>query len=196
VINDTIEDIITERMAARGVRRQEIDFFLSARRLMGGSEEKINWDDITPIARGSVPGLPEKGSDEYDALKRLGREYLGQCVVVKLNGGRSTTMGGQVPKCMVPAKNGMSFLDIVMHQVVATNDRTGVEVPLVLMNSFFTDQVTEKLVGKTPLIIMNFVQNEYPRIRQDNFMPLETGSEEDWCPAGHGNFYASFYGSG
>ena len=196
MINNKIEEIITRRMAGRGVRQQEIDFFLSARRLMGMSEEKINWDDITPVAHGSVPIIPEKGSDEYDDLKKLGRQHLGQCAVVKLNGGRSTTMGGQVPKCMVSAKNGMSFLDIVMHQVVATNDSVGVEMPLVLMNSFFTDQVTEQIVGKTPLIIMNFVQNEYPRIRQDNFMPLETGSEEDWCPAGHGNFYASFYGSG
>jgi len=196
MINSNVEDIITRRMAGRGVRQQEIEFFLSARRLMGVRDEKLNWDEITPIARGSVPSLPEKESEEYAALENLGKQHLGQCAVVKLNGGRSTTMGGQVPKCMVPAKNGMSFLDIVMHQVVATNDRIGVEVPLVLMNSFFTDQVTEKIVGKTPLIIMNFVQNEYPRIRQDNLMPLETGSEEDWCPAGHGNFYASFYGSG
>ncbi|MGI9570528.1 MAG: UTP--glucose-1-phosphate uridylyltransferase, partial [Desulfobulbia bacterium] len=84
----------------------------------------------------------------------------------------------------------------VMHQVVANNDISGVEVPLVLMNSFFTDQMTEKIVGKTPIIIMNFVQNEYPRIRQDDYMPLETGEDEDWCPAGHGDFYNSFYGSG
>jgi len=194
--NKNIEQLITKRMAKRGIRQEEIDFFLSARRQMRIGEEKIAWPDIIPIAKPHVPDFPEKGSKEYNALKELGTQHLGQCAVVKLNGGRSTTMGGQVPKCTVPAKNGMSFLDIVMHQVVANNDRSGVEVPLVLMNSFFTDQVTEKMIGRTPLIIMNFVQSEYPRVKLDDLTPLETGGDEDWCPAGHGNFYNSFYGSG
>jgi len=192
-----IEQLITKRMIKRGIRQEEIDFFLSARRqMLIVGEEKLDWSDITAVDASHVPGMPEQGSEEYHTLEKLGTEHLGRCAVVKLNGGRSTTMGGQVPKCMVEAKNGMSFLDIVMHQVVANNDHSGVEVPLVLMNSFFTDQVTEKIIGKTPLIIMNFVQNEYPRIQQDNFMPLDTGGDEDWCPAGHGNFYNSFYSSG
>ena len=183
-------------MSQRGVSQDAIDFFLSARRQLDLGAQKINWDDITPVAPSQVSELPDKGSEAYQPLKALGTENLGRCAVIKLNGGRSTTMGGQVPKCMVSAKDGMSFLDIVMRQVVANNDKSGVEVPLVLMNSFFTDQISEEIVGRTPIIIMNFVQNEYPRIRQDNFMPLETGGDEDWCPAGHGDFYHSFFGSG
>jgi len=191
-----IEDIISRRMAKRGIRQQDIDFFLSARRLMDSGEGKISWNEIAPISKSYVPNLPEEGSGEYMGLKKLGKQFLSLCAVVKLNGGRSTTLGGQTPKCMVEAKNGMSFLDIVMHQVMAANDQNGVEMPLVLMNSFFTDHVTEKIVGQTPLIIMNFIQNEYPRIREDSYMPLDTGGEMDWCPAGHGDFYTSFYGSG
>lgn len=191
-----IEDIISRRMAKRGLRQQDIDFFLTARSSINDGREIINWDDIAPISKSFVPSYPKKGSSDYFAFKELGRQFLGQCAVVKLNGGRSTTMGGKVPKCMVMAKDGMSFLDIVMHQIMATNDHYNVEMPLVLMNSFFTDHVTEKIVGRTPLIIMNFIQNEYPRIRKDNLMPLDTGGEMDWCPAGHGDFYTSFYGSG
>jgi UTP--glucose-1-phosphate uridylyltransferase len=191
-----IEDIISRRMAKRGIRQQDVDFFLSARRLMDGGDGKVNWNEIAPISKRYVPNLPEEGSGEYMGLKKLGKQFLRLCAVVKLNGGRSTTLGGQIPKCMVEAKNGMSFLDIVMHQVMAANDQNGVEMPLVLMNSFFTDHVTEKIVGQTPLIIMNFIQNEYPRIREDSYMPLDTGGEMDWCPAGHGDFYTSFYGSG
>jgi UTP--glucose-1-phosphate uridylyltransferase len=194
--NINVEERIRKRMAERGVGQDAIDFFLSAHRQMHLGEQKINWDDITPVAAHQVSELPENGSNRYKHLKALGTSNLGRCAVVKLNGGRSTTMGGQVPKCTVSAKDGMSFLDIVMRQVVANNDISGVEVPLVLMNSFFTDRVTDKIVGKTPIIIMNFVQNEYPRIRQDNFMPLQMGEDEDWCPAGHGDFYNSFYGSG
>jgi UTP--glucose-1-phosphate uridylyltransferase len=193
---NNIEDIISRRMAKRGIRQQDIDFFLAARHLMDDVEKKVNWNEIAPLSKNYVPNLPEKGSGDYLGLKQYGKQFLNQCAVVKLNGGRSTTMGGQVPKCMVEAKNGMSFLDIVMHQVMAANDQNGVEMPLILMNSFFTDHVTEKIVGRTPLIIMNFIQNEYPRIREDNYMPLDTGGEMDWCPAGHGDFYTSFYGSG
>lgn len=192
----TLEKRITNRMTGRGVKQDAIEFFLSAHRQLDLGEQKLNWDDITPVTASQVSELPDSGGEEYERLKALGTSNLGRCAVVKLNGGRSTTMGGQVPKCMVSAKDGMSFLDIVMRQVVANNDISGVEVPLVLMNSFFTDQVSEDIVGRTPIIIMNFVQNEYPRIRQDNFMPLETGEDEDWCPAGHGDFYHSFYGSG
>lgn len=194
--SNAIKETITDRMTERGVRPDAIEFFLSAHRQLDLEEQKLNWDDITPVTATHVSELPEKGGEEYDYYKDLGTRNLGSCAVVKLNGGRSTTMGGQVPKCTINAKDGMSFLDIVMHQVVANNDISGVEVPLVLMNSFFTDQMTEKIVGRTPIIIMNFVQNEYPRIREDNFMPLETGEDEDWCPAGHGDFYNSFYGSG
>ena len=191
-----VEERIIDRMVERGVKQDAIDFFLSAHRRMHLGEQKTCWDHITPVTAHHVSELPDKGSKEYEYLKALGTRKLRRCAVVKLNGGRSTTMGGQVPKCTINAKDGMSFLDIVMHQVVANNDISDVEVPLVLMNSFFTDQMTEKIVGRTPIILMNFVQSEYPRIRQDNFMPLETGDGEDWCPAGHGDFYNSFYGSG
>ncbi len=193
---NNIEDIIRRRMAKRGIRPQDIDFFLAARRLMDGGEEIIDWEKIAPISKTFVPNFPDKGSGDYLGLKELGGQFLSQCAVLKLNGGRSTTMGGQVPKCMIEAKDGISFLDIVMRQIMAANDHYNVEIPLILMNSFFTDHVTEKIVGQTPLIIMNFIQNEYPRIREDNFMPLDTGGEMDWCPAGHGDFYTSFYGSG
>jgi len=196
VINTTVEELITERMTERGVGQEAIDFFLSAHRRMHLGEQKLNWDDITPVTARHVSELPENGSEAYQNLKALGTSNMGRCAVVKLNGGRSTTMGGQVPKCTVSAKDGLSFLDIVMRQVVANNDISGVEVPLVLMNSFFTDQITEKIVGRTPIIVMDFVQNEYPRIEQNDFMPLDTGNDEDWCPAGHGDFYHSFYGSG
>jgi UTP--glucose-1-phosphate uridylyltransferase len=30
----------------------------------------------------------------------------------------------------------------------------------------------------------------------EDFFPLDTGGDDDWCPAGHGDFYMSFSGSG
>jgi UTP--glucose-1-phosphate uridylyltransferase len=195
-VDRRIETIIRRRMTRRGISARDIDFFLRAWRGMDGPGEQLDWQRLTPATADDLLHLPDRGTAARRHLMDLGRANLHRCAVVKLNGGRSTTMGGTVPKCMVPAKDGRSFLDIAMGQIMAANDRYGVEMPLVLMNSFFTDHVTEKIVGRTPLIIMNFIQNEYPRIRSDNRMPLDTGKDDDWCPAGHGDFFASLHGSG
>ncbi len=194
-IND-IEKIIHRRMTRRGIGERDIAFFLQAWRNMHNPVEKLSWEDVQPASPDAVISLPGRQADEWRQLHQLGLAHMHRCAIVKLNGGRSTTMGGAVPKCMVTAKDGKSFLDIALGQIMAANDRYGVEMPLVLMNSFFTDHVTEKIVGRTPLIIMNFIQNEYPRIRADNLMPLDTGREDDWCPSGHGDFFTSLFGSG
>jgi len=190
------EEIVAGRMEKRGLRKQDIAFFLSAWRNMHQEETKVNWNDITPATADQVFSLPVKDSREFVNLHKLGVKNMSKCAIVKLNGGRATSMGGTIPKCMVDVKDGKNFLDIVMGQIMAANDRHHIEMPLVLMNSFFTDHVTEKIVGRTPLIIMNFIQNEYPRIREDSLMPMDTGTDEDWCPAGHGDFFSSIDGSG
>lgn len=192
----TVEPIIRRRMKRRGILEGDIDFFLKIWRTMDKTAEKLDWKKVRPVRKEVVYQLPESNSDEEQRLHELGIAHMHQCAIVKLNGGRSTTMGGHVPKCMVTAKDGKNFLEIVMGQVMAANDRYGIEMPLVLMNSFFTDHVTEKIVGKTPLIVMNFIQNEYPRIQKTNLLPLDTGTDADWCPSGHGDFFASIDGSG
>lgn len=191
-----VEPIIRRRMKRRGLQECDIDFFLKAWHSMDRPEEKLDWQTIQTVKDEDVFQLPASHSEEEKRLRELGLAHMHQCAIVKLNGGRSTTMGGHVPKCMVNAKDGKNFLDITMGQIMATNDRLGIEMPLVLMNSFFTDHVTEKIIGATPLIIMNFIQNEYPRIRKDTLLPLDTGTDMDWCPAGHGDFFASIEGSG
>ncbi|MCP3888287.1 MAG: UTP--glucose-1-phosphate uridylyltransferase [Desulfobulbaceae bacterium] len=190
------ETIVARRMEKRGLMNRDISFFLSAWRHMTQKRSVVDWKHIKPVTGDQVFKLPEETSLKYNELYGLGEQEMSKCAIVKLNGGRATTMGGTVPKCMIPVKNEKNFLDIVMGQIMASNDRNGIEMPLILMNSFFTDHVTEKIVGQTPLIIMNFIQNEYPRIREDNLMPLDTGTDDDWCPAGHGDFFSSLEGSG
>ncbi len=190
------ETIVARRMEKRGLMTRDISFFLSAWRKMNKKRSVVDWKHIQPVTADQVFELPEETSNRYTELYELGVQEMSKCAIVKLNGGRATTMGGTIPKCMIPVKKDKSFLDIVMGQIMASNDRYGIEMPLILMNSFFTDDVTEKIVGQTPLIIMNFIQNEYPRIRKENLMPLDTGTDNDWCPAGHGDFFSSLEGSG
>lgn len=189
-------NLIANRMARRGLKKRDIKFFLHARENIQSEFQPINWEEIEPLDEQVIKTLPEFSSKQYNKIQQLGLENLHQCAVIKLNGGRSTSMGGKHPKCMMKVKDDMNFLDITMHQLMQSNDKYGVEVPLVLMNSFFTDHVTEKIIGKTPLVILNFIQNEFPRIMEKNLQPLDTGTDADWCPAGHGDFYFSLESSG
>lgn len=84
------------------------------------------------------------------------------------------------------------------------NKKYKVNVPLVLMNSFNTDEDTEKIIRKykgLQLTIYTFNQSCYPRINRDTLLPLATSSEVEknldaWYPPGHGDFYSSFKESG
>jgi len=197
-MDNTTEQAIADKMSSRGISDRAIEHFLACRKTIieqGASGDQVRWDDVTPFADSDLMHT-EQSPEELEYCTKLGEDNLEHVVVIKLNGGRSTSMGGAVPKCLVHAKNNLSFLDIAMQRIMYLNDRFKVEIPLVLMNSFFTDQATADIVGRTPLLIMNFIQNEYPRLVAEDLSILDSGTEEDWCPAGHGDFYISFYESG
>ncbi|KAH6926599.1 hypothetical protein HPB50_019907 [Hyalomma asiaticum] len=76
-------------------------------------------------------------------------------------------------------------------------------MPLVLMNSFNTDDDTSKILRKYKgfkVKIYTFLQSRYPRINKETLMPIVTSmstpSDEAFYPPGHGDFYASFCQSG
>lgn len=84
------------------------------------------------------------------------------------------------------------------------NKTYGANVPLVLMNSFNTDEDTEKIVRKYKgfqVNIHSFNQSCFPRISRDSLLPVATKQDvadnlEAWFPPGHGDFYESFRNSG
>jgi UTP--glucose-1-phosphate uridylyltransferase len=153
-----LEQKIAERMQQRQLSDEEIRFFLNAWRQLQQNPEPIDWQDLSPLPETAISHMPEPGSPSFEEAETLGRAHQGQAVIIKLNGGRSTTMGGTQPKCSIEAKSGKIFLDIVLGQVISDNDQSGVEVPLVLMNSFFTDQASTAIVAQTPLLCMNFMR--------------------------------------
>ncbi len=88
----------------------------------------------------SLDGLPE--ADEAGALERL--------AVIKLNGGLATTMGLRSPKSLVEARDGHSFLDIIIGQTLALRERHGIRLPLVLMDSEATRKETLAALKRHP----------------------------------------------
>jgi len=95
-------------------------------RLAAGRMGLLEEAGLEPV--GDLPDAVGLQGDPGDALSRV--------LVVKLNGGLGTSMGLTGPKSLLPVKDGLTFLDLTALQVTALRERTGVEVPLVLMNSF------------------------------------------------------------
>ncbi|KAJ1970052.1 UTP-glucose-1-phosphate uridylyltransferase [Dispira parvispora] len=130
-------------------------------------------------------------------------ELLQKLAVLKLNGGLGTTMGCVGPKSVIEVRDGMTFLDLTVHQVEYLNEVSGARVPLILMNSFNTDDDTKKIVQKynnNNLPLLTFNQSRYPRILHDSLLPLPTSPNGDgsgkWYPPGHGDLFESFVNSG
>lgn len=72
-------------------------------------------------------------------------------MVVKLNGGLGTSMGMAGPST-IEVKDGLTFLDILARQVMASNLRTNRQVPLLVMNSFTTQEETPQGPASLPRV--------------------------------------------
>ena len=141
---------------------------------------------------------------EYDTLEPVdtdqGKRLLSKLAVCRLNGGLGTSMGCVGPKSAIEVRNEQSFLDLIVTQIRSINAKYSANVPLLLMNSFNSDQDTKKIIRKYSgkLAIHTFIQSEFPRLRRDSFMPLssEKYGEKASYPPGHGDFYMALDRSG
>jgi UTP--glucose-1-phosphate uridylyltransferase len=113
-------------------------------------------------------------------------------------------MGCTGPKSVIPVRSDLTFLDLTVQQIEHLNKLYDADVPLVLMNSFNTDEDTQKVLRKYRgfrIKIYTFMQSRYPRINKESLMPIATSltsssNSESWYPPGHGDFYQSFHKSG
>lgn len=161
----------------------------------------VDWKKIEPLPDHAI--IPYDELQLHDPSKELIADRLNKLVVVKLNGGLGTSMGCKGPKSVISVRNDLTFLDLTMQQIQHLNRTYQVNVPLVLMNSFNTDEDTQKLLRKYANVrvdVHSFCQSRYPRIFKESLMPISKNVSdhdmEGWYPPGHGNFYESFYNSG
>ncbi len=193
--SDGIVGRIRQKMASRGIHPQAIESFLQM--VLQVDDEQSAY---VPLDQVSTPNsaLLLKAPDPSDLAKLAarGKSLLKNVAVIKLNGGRSTTMGGLTPKGVLTAKNGRSYLEIIVAQVEAVRSQWDVQIPLVLMNSFFTHGPTMEILRRFDLPVLTFMQSEVPRLFEGSLAPLESDSDEDWAPAGHGDVYESLQRSG
>lgn len=191
------EILIRNKMTSRGMSDHSIDLFLSQVREVVNKAPDMRYDLNALNAPNSSLLLEQPLEEEQKIeLERRGVNLFRSAAIIKLNGGRSTTMGGNVPKGILTAKNGLSYLEIICLQIEALRRKWGVDIPLVLMNSFFTDGPTHDVLREKGFSALTFLQKEVPRLLEDNLYPLDTHSDDDWVPPGHGDVYDSLNESG
>jgi UTP--glucose-1-phosphate uridylyltransferase len=182
-----------EKMRDAGQPEEAIRSFASAyRRLVGGESAMLPSAELEPA--GDVDRLEELPEVDADALDRV--------AVIKLNGGLATTMGLRTPKSLVEARDGRSFLDIIIGNTLALRQRYGVRLPLLLMNSQATRADTARALESHPDLDIglpvSFMQSMEPKLDADSLAPVSWASEPslEWCPPGHGDVYSSLRSSG
>jgi UTP--glucose-1-phosphate uridylyltransferase len=177
-----------------GAESQLISRFKSAF-LPGASQRiEIDWNLVKP--------LTDEEMFPYDQLPEPANPsaLLNELVLLKLNGGLGTTMGCTFPKSLIVCQNGQRFFDIVVDQLKAFNSEFKVNVPLVLMHSFYTDDQMKPVIQSVQgLEILTFLQNRFPRIYEDTLEPVPTSPDApnaQWNPPGHADVYHCLRDSG
>eukprot|EP00127_Corallochytrium_limacisporum_P001835 Clim_evm1s87 gene=Clim_evmTU1s87 len=162
--------------------------------------DKVDWSKIQPPSQGMVQPYNSLKKTRNQSIEWI-RDRLNKLVVLKLNGGLGTSMGCVGPKSIIEVRDGMTFLDLVVRQIQHLNETYDVSVPLVLMNSFNTQEDTEKIIRKyaaTEVDVCTFMQSRYPRYHKDTQLPAPGNfdDKDHWYPPGHGDTYEAFVNSG
>ena len=140
-------------------------------RLRAGEAGELAESEIEPVDE--LPDASELPADEHGA-----RDALERTVVLKLNGGLGTSMGMTGPKSLLEVKQGLTFLDIVVRQILHLRERTGARLPLVLMNSFATREASLEALDAYPELAVDgvpadFVQSKVPKLDADGLAPVQ-----------------------
>jgi UTP--glucose-1-phosphate uridylyltransferase len=196
-VTDEQQQAALEKMRADGVADIAVDTFAHYfERLRAGDTGVLAEAEIEPIAE--LPDADELPTDEEGA-----RVALDRLVVIKLNGGLGTSMGMTGPKSLLEVKDGLTFLDITVRQILDLRARTRASLPLVLMNSFATREASlDALAAHEALPVAgmqaDFVQSKVPKLSADDLGPVSWPADPalEWAPPGHGDLYPSLQSSG
>lgn len=162
----------------------------------------IREHDVEPIK--TVPSFHEiyETIDHDKAVKAFAKTAF-----IKLNGGLGTSMGLSCAKSLLPVRRHkarqMRFIDIIIGQVLTARQRLGVDLPLILMNSFRTSKDTLQVLRRNRKFVQNdipveIIQHQEPKILAQTGEPVSYPEDPtlEWCPPGHGDLYSTIWESG
>jgi len=158
--------------------------------------DKLDWNKVKSLQSDQVVSYTSLPKDTDPSI-------LSKVAVLKLNGGLGTSMGmGGAPKSAIEVREGMTFLDLSVRQIEHLNEEFKVNVTFILMNSFNTDEETQRIIQKYAnhnIQILTFNQSRYPRIHKESLLPLPRSAKSDkseWFPPGHGDLFEAMRNSG
>lgn len=186
-----------EKMRKAGVAAAAIDVFTHYyAELESGATGVITEDSIRPLT--DPPTLAGVDVDPAAA-----RDALSQTAIIKLNGGLGTSMGMAKAKSLLPVRGDKTFLDIIVEQVRSARSQYDIELPLILMDSFRTQEDTLAALARYDDITvadlpLDFIQNLEPKLLVDDLTPVAWPADPslEWCPPGHGDLYTAILASG
>jgi len=168
-----------------------------------------NYEALVRDETGMIPEesiAPVEDITSFESLPKgsIDPALLSKAVVIKLNGGLGTGMGLTGPKSLLPIRDGVNFVDLMVQQILDLRKATGSNVRLLLMNSFSTSEDTlnhleryraDKLADASEVELM---QNQIPKIDAATLEPVSWPADPDmeWCPPGHGDLFPALVGSG
>ncbi len=172
--------------------------------------EEAEPDELPPLPPPHVGGYNGKSRAPSPPLEeRVGERrpfssqaILVETVVIKLNGGLGTGMGLERAKSLLPVKEGLTFLDFIIKQILELRRRHNVPLRFLLMNSFNTSADTAEFLRRYPELgdpkSLELMQNQVPKVDAKTFRPVAwpQNPQLEWCPPGHGDLYPSLLGSG
>jgi UTP--glucose-1-phosphate uridylyltransferase len=179
-----------EKMQHEGLQPLVIETFAYYYNKVLTGETGLVYDrEIQPVETREIEDY--KNLNKYAAA---GQGAFKHSVRIVLNGGLGTTMGLTGPKSLIEAKNGKTFLEIILKQA----ENSGVQ--LALMNSFNTQDATRAALSKlkpSPTLLQ-FIQHKFPKIRQQDLAPATwpQNPEMEWNPPGHGDVFTALNTSG
>ena len=185
-----------DKMSAADVDPVAIDVFAHYYRLVeSGETGMVPESSITPLDMDALADVAVPDEVARDAIQKT--------VVIKLNGGLGTSMGMDRAKSLLEVRDGLTFLDIIVRQVLAQRKAYDAPLPLVFMNSFRTSQETRDALAAYPELEVDglpleFLQNKEPKLRADDLTPVTWPADPsfEWCPPGHGDIYTALRSTG
>jgi UTP--glucose-1-phosphate uridylyltransferase len=184
----------TDKMRREGLPETAIDTFAHyEEKLRQGDEGTLPEAELEPLT--DVPTADELPDADESVLERA--------VVLKLNGGLGTSMGMTRAKSLLEIKDGHTFLDVIVRQVLHLRERHDAAIPLLVMNSFATRDDTLAALERYPDLKLDglpldFVQGKVPKLLADSLDPVEWPADpsHEWAPPGHGDVFTSLATSG
>ncbi|MCL2471747.1 MAG: UTP--glucose-1-phosphate uridylyltransferase [Propionibacteriaceae bacterium] len=167
------------------------------------------WDQLASGATGVIPEASISPMATPDTITNLDsatpqdREALSRTAIIKLNGGLGTSMGLDKAKTLLPVRDGLTFLDIIVRQVQWARQQYDIKLPLVFLHSFSTRaDVLEALEAYPDLTVddlpLDMMQSEEPKLLRSDLTPVSWPANPvlEWCPPGHGDLYPTLLDSG